>query len=239
MRFESKYVNNNGVSIHYLDSATYADPALVPLIICPGLSETAEEYVDVLEYLLPRRCVVLSFRGRGNSSTPLRGYDLEEHITDIECVRSDIGIEQFHLLGYSRGASYALGFAHKHADSIRSLLLEDYPAEHKQMPLEWADEYILDYLIPFHREHHIREDAVRGIQADSTQIDLARKLELPVLIMRGLLPGSLISDADLCQYRNMIQHLTVQEFAHSGHNIRGTEKSLLFTTIYQYLAQHE
>jgi len=40
----------------------------------------------LLEYLLPRRCVALSFRGRGNSDTPTNGYDLQDHILDIKSV---------------------------------------------------------------------------------------------------------------------------------------------------------
>ena len=63
MKLISQTSITNGVSIHYLDSHPDSDFSLTPLLICPGLSETAEEYQDLLEYLMPRRCIVLSFRG--------------------------------------------------------------------------------------------------------------------------------------------------------------------------------
>ncbi|MBT2760598.1 alpha/beta hydrolase, partial [Paenibacillus sp. ISL-20] len=95
-----------------------SDCSLTPLLICPGLSETAEEYQDLLEYLMPRRCIVLSFRGRGQSGTPPNGYDLKDHVTDIESVVKSTGITPFHLYAFSRGVSYALEYTRLHPDQI-------------------------------------------------------------------------------------------------------------------------
>ncbi len=107
MPMKSMKANNDGVMLHYLDSATSS--SLVPVLICPGLSETAEEYSDMIEYLSPRRCIVLSFRGRGQSDTPASGYNLADHVADIECVVKAADLNRFHLFSYSRGVSYALG----------------------------------------------------------------------------------------------------------------------------------
>ncbi|SDW54326.1 alpha/beta fold hydrolase [Paenibacillus sp. CF384] len=232
MRFTSGFADSDGVRIHYFDSINQADPDSVPLLICPGLSETAEEYVDVLEFLLPRRCVVLSFRGRGNSDTSEGGYDLDEHVSDIEAVIRTIQLKQFHLFGHSRGVSYALGFAEAHNErQILSLLLGDYPPEHRQMPSGWADEYINDYLIPFQRTSNIRTDAVWGIQRESKYVSLDSSSALPALILRGKLEGSLINDSDLQRYHNKFQHLTVEEFHRSGHDLMGTERNGCFEAI--------
>ncbi|CAM4480479.1 alpha/beta hydrolase [Paenibacillus tarimensis] len=98
----SKIIDNSGTKIHYLDSTHASDPALTPLVISPGLSETAEEYMDLLEFMLPRRSVVLSYRGRGKSDTPDTGYNLSEHITDLAAVIRDTGLTKHHIMGYSR-----------------------------------------------------------------------------------------------------------------------------------------
>jgi len=45
------------------------------------LQSKAEEYADLLEELLPRRGVVLSFRGKGQSDTPDNGCDLQHHVS--------------------------------------------------------------------------------------------------------------------------------------------------------------
>ena len=109
MKYNTSFVNNNEIKIHYIDSINQADNSLYSLIICPGLSEIAEEYIDLMEYLLPRRAIALSFRGRGKSETPKTGYNLQDHVSDIEHIVDELKLTQFHLFGNSRGVSYALG----------------------------------------------------------------------------------------------------------------------------------
>lgn len=230
---------NRDVNIHYLDSLQLSDHRLAPVIICPGLSETAEEYEDLLTYLLPRRGIVLSFRGRGRSDTPSTNYDLIDHIGDLEAVIQETKVNRFHLYGNSRGVSYALGYAQINQGRVCSLVVQDYPAEHKQMSAEWAEDYINNYLIPTGRNKLIRQQAVRSIQRESTAIQLDEKLELPILVIRGLLDGSLVSNTDLINYRNYYRNLKVCEFPQSSHNIRTTEKDDLYSAIKRFLDDTE
>lgn len=234
MSFESHFAYHHGVRIHYMDSRN-GDSSLTPMLICPGLSETAEEYTELLAYLWPRRCVVLSFRGRGQSSTPSTGYDLQDHVLDIESVVESARLDRFHLFSYSRGVSYALGYARMHADRLATVLVQDYPAQHKQMPQGWADEYINDYLIPYGRTGNIRPEAVRGIQRESRQMDLQTPLQVRLLVLMGLLEGSLVTDEDVEIYQTMSPATQIRGFQFSGHCIRGAEKPLLFETIKNFL----
>ena len=235
MTLTHQFAQSENTRIHYLDTKELADSSLTPVLICPGLSETAEEYDDLLKHLLPRRAIVLSFRGRGKSDTPVYGYNLNEHIADIEAVVASAGLKYFHLYGFSRGVSYALGYAKNHPAHISSLLLGDYPAEHKKMPEDWADDYIHNYLIPFNRTTNIRPEAVIGIQRDSTQQSLQFEYSNPVLVMRGLKEDSLVSNTDLQIYYEAFTHIQVVEFSHSGHAIRNTEKEKLYSTIVSFL----
>lgn len=235
MKIISKNCNNDGIRIHYLDTMNAADPSLVPILICPGLSETAEEYEDLLEYLLPRRGIALSFRGRGQSDTPFSGYDLRDHITDIEAVVEATQLDLFHIFGNSRGVSYALGYAKEHPNKIAKIIVEDYPSEHKAMPVEWPDDYIDNYLVPYGRLSHIRPEAIRGIQAESTSERIEFQFPKPVLVMHGLMDESLISDKDLLHYKSQFPNLQIIEFENSGHNIRSTEKAKLFGSIQNFL----
>jgi len=189
----------------------------------------------LLEYLLPRRAVVLSFRGRGLSDTPESGYNLEHHVEDVEAVIREAGLSRFSLYGYSRGVSYALGYARGHSDRITGLILQDYPPEHKAMPSEWPKDYIENYLIPYDRLSQIRPKAVEGIQRESTQQALVYPYESPVLVMRGLLEDSLLPDDELEKYKKNFLNLRVRDFARSGHDIRGMEKMELYETIQAYL----
>lgn len=237
MTITSNFANNNGVDIHYLDSGE--NSLLTPVLICPGLSETAAEYKELLAYLSPRRCVVLSFRGRGQSATPESGYDLADHVSDIEAVVQASGLNQFHLFAYSRGVSYALGYLQKHGDRIQSVILQDYPAQHKAMSEECAEDYIHNYLIPYERTGHIRSEAVWGIQKESRQISFQYSISQPALVLRGLLDGSLLDDKDVQQYTHMANDIAVEGFEHSGHDIRTAERDKLFELIQNFLSRHD
>lgn len=233
--YMSQHIDNNNVSIHYYDSCNQSDSKLLPIIVCPGLSETADEYIDFLEAILPRRCIVLSFRGRGKSSTPKSGYNLEEHISDIESVVKHAGLESFHIFGYSRGVAYALGYAQKHENQIKSLIVGDYHPEHRAMPPGWDEDYINNYLIPYNRTENIRPEAVICIQRESAQISLENSLAIPLLMARGKLEESLISDIDVERYKTMVRQLTVKEYVQSGHNIKGTDKGLFYADIIHFI----
>ncbi|MFF2089382.1 alpha/beta fold hydrolase [Paenibacillus sp. NPDC058174] len=233
--YKSKYAVNGLVYIHYLEPADGFDLSKTAFVVCPGLSETADEYLDLLEAVKPRRSVILSFRGRGKSGTPVSGYDLDEHISDIEAVVQNAGLEQFHLFSYSRGVSYALGYALKHQSKVKSLILGDYPPEHKAMDKDWQDNYINNYLIPFNRTGQIRPAAVRAIQRDSQQIDLKGRLDIPVLVARGLLEGSLVSDSDIARYNSICPQLIVKEYAASDHDLKGQDKNLFYNDIVAFI----
>ncbi|PZD97299.1 alpha/beta hydrolase [Paenibacillus sambharensis] len=232
----SRNVDNRGVGIHYIDSIDGSDPSLIPLVISPGLSETAEEYLELLEHMRPRRCVVLSYRGRGGSDTPVAGYNLADHITDLASVIREAGLERYHMMGYSRGVSYALGYVLEHQEQVHSLIIEDYPAEHKQMPDGWAEDYIHNYLIPYYRTDNIRPEAVWGIQRESTQQQLDKELDLPVLVQKGKLEGSLLNEEHIQGFKEIYQNVVIKEYYHSGHDIRSSEKLALYQDIKDFLA---
>jgi Predicted hydrolases or acyltransferases (alpha/beta hydrolase superfamily) len=231
MVLSERFARNGEVSIHYYDSNNEADDRLVPIVVCPGLSETAEEYLDFIAAAAPRRCILLSFRGRGKSDTPEAGYDLKDHLSDLEAVVRDSNVKSFHLFAYSRGVSYALEYAHTYPANVRSIIVGDYPLEHRMMPDGWAEDYIHHYLIPYNRTSNIRPATVWGIQRESTQILLDRPLRLPIMVARGRLEGSLITDEDVVRYKRMHESVTVKEYARSGHALKGEDRMLFYSDI--------
>ncbi|WP_435170957.1 alpha/beta fold hydrolase [Paenibacillus glycanilyticus] len=233
------YARNGEVSIHYYDSRDEADERLVPIVVCPGLSETAEEYLDFMEAAAPRRCILLSFRGRGKSDTPEAGYDLKDHLTDLESVVRDAGVKSFHLFAYSRGVSYALQYAHAFPNDVRSFIVGDYPPEHRAMPDGWAEDYIHHYLIPYNRTSNIRTDAVWGIQRESVQIPLDQPLQLPLMVARGQREGSLVTEEDLARYKRMSEAVSVKEYARSDHALKGEDKALFYADIIRFVYEQD
>ncbi|GMK45593.1 hypothetical protein PghCCS26_27210 [Paenibacillus glycanilyticus] len=233
------YARNGEVGIHYYDSRDEADERLVPIVVCPGLSETAEEYLDFMEAAAPRRCILLSFRGRGKSDTPEAGYDLKDHLTDLESVVRDAGVKSFHLFAYSRGVSYALQYAHAYPSDVHSFIVGDYPPEHRAMPDGWAEDYIHHYLIPYNRTSNIRTDAVWGIQRESVQISLDQPLQLPLMVARGQREGSLVTEEDLARYKRMSEAVSVKEYARSDHALKGEDKALFYADIIRFVNEQD
>jgi hypothetical protein len=106
------------------------------------------------------------------------------------------------------------------------------------MTPEWAEAYIEHYLIPQNRLGHIRPEAVRAIQRESTQIALHSQINVPVLVTRGMLEDSLITDEDLQNYREMCTNLSIQQFYQSGHTLKSSEKALFYETVELFLKQN-
>ncbi|ERI08541.1 alpha/beta fold hydrolase [Aneurinibacillus aneurinilyticus] len=230
---------NQGIKLHYLDSNPN-NKDHVPLLICPGLSEPAENYVPLLSSLPTRRGIALSFRGRGKSDSPQKGYSLENHISDLESLVQHLGIKTFYLMGYSRGVSYALGYALQYPKCVKGLLLAEYPAEHKKMPEGWADEYLASYWGDTQGSSLLQAHVVKGIQKESKQIDFwgeLDKIECPTIIMRGTEEESLLSDEEIARYRACLQSVPshIEVFEGAGHTIKDSHHEKFVGVVEQFL----
>jgi pimeloyl-ACP methyl ester carboxylesterase len=93
----------------------------VPLLIVPGLVESADDYLDVVDFLRRRRVIALTFRGRGKNILNRR---------------------PFCLFASSRGVSYGLAYALDHSERLAGLVLADYPARHFAMAVDFPDRFL-------------------------------------------------------------------------------------------------
>jgi pimeloyl-ACP methyl ester carboxylesterase len=233
MSIKEGWVNNKGVNIHYLDSSNGMDHK-APLIICHGLSESAEDYIELMRHLAPRRCIALTFRGRGKSSCPEQGYSLEAHVSDIEAVINHLGLESFYLMGYSRGVSYTLGYATANYDKLKGLIIEEYPALHRKMYKGWAEEFLEAF-----PNTSLKRTAALGIELESEQVDfssLLHRIKCPAMIMRGMRKSSLLTDEAVEVYLKNITDCRVVNFENAGHDIQTHEKDKFLNTISTFLS---
>lgn len=223
MEFIQGFANNKGINIHYIDN-NINNTNTTPLIICPGLSESAENYINLMSNIKNRRCVALSFRGRGKSNTPKCGYTLEDHINDIDSVVKALKIDKFCIMGVSRGVSYELGYAISNSESLKGLIVNEYPAEHKKMPSGWAKESM-----DFYDKHcdliSITYEALKRIEEDSKQVnfyDELSNIKCPSLILKGELEESLVSSQDIINYVDNLgcKSIRIEKFSKAGHDIQ-------------------
>lgn len=238
---QENWIRHKEVTLHYIDSNPDCKNS-APLIISPGLSESAENYTALMDSLLPKRCITLSHRGRGKSSAPEQGYTLEHHIADIEAVVDYFQLKNFYLMGYSRGVSYALGYAVKHSASLKGLILAEYPPEHKKMPDGWADQYLTTHWGNDLGADIMEEQVVKAIEQESEYVNFRSHLysiKCPVLIMRGVLNESLLTKEQAEGYEDAWKECWIEVFEKSGHTLKESEEEKFAAALKLFLNKNE
>lgn len=233
-------VFNSKVGIHYLVSQVDANK-LLPLIIIPGLSESAEDYIDIIKGIDDRKCVAISLRGRGKSDSPESGYKLSDHISDIEKVADALELKEFILMGYSRGVSYMLGYALKHIEKVKGVIIGDYPAIHTKLSEQWTDMFVK--LPPWRGKtasERMNRFAIEAIQRESEEksfYDDLYKFKIPVLIVSGGKEGSILSTEMKEQYLKAVQNIEIIVFEDCDHNIFEPDINQLIDVIKKFLGR--
>ncbi len=188
MTVESGFVDNDGVRIHHLSAGGRDSPVLV----APGLSDSAEDHRGLVEALSPRRVVAMSFRGRGRSGSPVTGYDLGGHVSDLDAVVEGLGLRDVVLFGHSRAVSYAVAYAATRPDRVASLVLGDAPPVHRSFPPEWVGQFGASRWRGQRVDERVSEDLLRAIQREAREVqlwDTLAALRIPVVaLLAGATP---------------------------------------------------
>jgi pimeloyl-ACP methyl ester carboxylesterase len=225
---KSFFVKNGSVDLHVLENgARSRQPP--SLLVVGGLWEPAERAIPLLSGV-PGHVVALSLRGRGLSSTPASGYGLGDHLSDIAAVVEHCGLERYCVLGFSRGASYALGWSLEWQRKMRGLIIVDQPPVHQKPGWGYVDCWSnLVYLgVPI--LNFMRREALEGLERDAAEVNFSPHLsglQIPVAVFVGRnkaagIPSDL-PDAILKCYIEAIPSCEVVEFRGSGHMIPDEE----------------
>lgn len=235
----SFFVHNGPVCIHALENEVRSTTP--SLLVIGGLWEPAERAIPLLSGLRSH-VAALSLRGRGLSSTPASGYDLADHLSDIDAVVREVGLEGYCVLGFSRGASYALGWTLAHQDEMAGLVLVDQPPVHQRPGPGYVDFWAsLVYLgVPI--LNFMRRDALEGLERDAVEIDFKPRLgeiRVPTALFAGRNRGASIpsdlSDETILSYRRGIPGCRVVEFLSSGHMIPDEERERYVAEVESFL----
>jgi pimeloyl-ACP methyl ester carboxylesterase len=238
----STFAHNGEVAVHVLDNGGdgHATP---PLLVIGGLWEPAERALPLLSGL-PGRVVAPSLRGRGLSSTPATGYDLEEHLSDVAAAVAHCGLTGYCVLGFSRGASYALGWSLLHHDEMAGLILVDQPPEHQRPTPGYVEFWSRFVYLGVPVLNFMRRSALEGLAREARQIDFVSRLpdlRIPVSIFAGrnraaAIPSDL-TDAALQAYAAALPACEVVEFARSGHMIPDEEQAKYVDSVAAFLGR--
>ena len=217
----SRFVDNDGVRIHALDNGR-VDAAVPPVLVVPGMGEYADEYSWLLDSLGERRVVVVDVRGRGRSDVPDTGYRWEDHIGDLHAVVEATGLDRPVVVAFSRGSSYALGYALEHPTGLRGLVVGDYFARHVGLPAEFADQQLRSKVRGVPISERMPEHAVRQVFAESREVplwDRLTEIRCPVLVIRGGRKGAIVGDEMAAQWQAALPSVELAMIAGAGHDL--------------------
>ncbi len=122
-------VSANGIEIGYVTEG--AGP---PLVMLHGASSSGREDFAAQLPLFRRAFRCLAPDARGHASTrwdAANGFRYQWLVDDLEAFADALGLATFHLLGFSMGAATALGFAVRHPERLRTLVLAGISPEHE------------------------------------------------------------------------------------------------------------
>lgn len=97
-----------------------------PILCIHGLTANCRCWDLLAAALAPQNQVMaMDLRGRGRSDRPVKGYSLDHHIRDMNCLMDDLNIDQAIIMGHSLGAFIGLIFAAKYPQRTEQLILVD------------------------------------------------------------------------------------------------------------------
>ena len=119
-----RYVDVNGLNLHYLEWGDAANPTVLML---HGRSQQAHSW-DFVSLALSERFHVLALdqRGHGDSDWATDGdYSIEAQQTDIDGFVEALGLDGFVLIGHSMGGRNAYVWAGRHPRALKALMIVD------------------------------------------------------------------------------------------------------------------
>jgi pimeloyl-ACP methyl ester carboxylesterase len=113
-------IDTGGATVHVTDVGAGA-PALVFLHYWGGSSRTWRPVIDRLADTT--RCVAIDHRGWGRSSSPARGYAMQDLAADVTAVIAALGLSDYILVGHSMGGKVAQLLAGRRPSGLRGVVL--------------------------------------------------------------------------------------------------------------------
>ena len=180
MQPTDRYLDNNGLRLHYLD---YGNECLPPMPLLHGMRDAALSW-DIFARAMSGEYRILSLDSRGHGDSDRAGpggYRFDHYISDIEALADRLNLSDMIIVGHSAGGRYAWNYAVRHPERVRALVIVDIDPDaynpqtdrdlrtSSEEPQSWgAEDEFLAYLKT--RRVHTPEDALRKqIPAISTR----------------------------------------------------------------------
>ncbi len=126
---ESRFVEANGLRLHYLD---WGGGSAVPALAFHGFALNCHSWDEVARGL-SRYIRIYAFDQRGHGLSDraqrLEDYTRDNMVGDIEGIVGELRLSRPVVIGHSMGGMNAMTFAARHPDKVRALVLVDVGPE--------------------------------------------------------------------------------------------------------------
>jgi pimeloyl-ACP methyl ester carboxylesterase len=221
------FASSSGGRVHWVLHAPERpeDERGAPVVLVPGWGERAEEWEALLAALAPRAAVAVSVRGRGQSDAPASGYAWQDHVDDVAAVVDHLGWARTALVGFSRGSSYALGYALRRPETVPVLVIGDYQARHVGLPASWVDDTLRTTWRGVPMDERVTRAVVEGVQRDSVEVPLWDRLTAAPFRLHVIRAGrkAVVDDAAVERYRAARPDMTFTVLADANHDLWGRD----------------
>ncbi|MFM2073328.1 MAG: hypothetical protein RLZZ623_3592 [Actinomycetota bacterium] len=234
-----RFTVRSGVRIRFLDNDP-VHPVGLPVLFSPGFTDFADEYLDMLELMSPRRLLVVEVRGRGGSETPIDGYAAADHRDDLRAALDEVGIDRFHLMTFSRGTTWALDLLLAEPGRVQTVSIGDYwAAEHRVEP-ELVDRVLSGRFRGRPMSERISSGAARSVLAAAVNRDLSGDLAatgVPVLVATGTEVGCLLNVDAITHLRSRLQDLREVVIEGAAHDLFRPDRSTYPQAVLDFIEQ--
>ena len=228
---QQKFANNNGLLIEYFSLNN--EMSNIPLVIIPGAINGAGDNIENIAKYSNLKTIVVSLRGRGESSIPETAYSINDQLTDIESVINAEGIKEFYLFGHSVGAGIASGYTIKHPEQVKGLILGDYPPGYPNFNDEWAQKVKNNFPA-------ISEDFVKGLVKDSEKLFFLNELaeiNIKTLILKSGGSDSILSIELAQKIQTTLTNSILAVLDNCGHEMFDEDPEQVFDEVKEFMGQ--
>lgn len=228
MVINSTYIHNNDVKIHYLESGIKKEKT-PSLLFIPGMLGSSDQYETELKEFYPRHSIAISLRGNGKSDTPSSKFSFKDYYSDIETVINHCNLNEIHLVGHSMGGLLAIETAVKYSESVKSLIILDYPFKFNSFSKNWINKTIA---FGYDKAHLV------NIFNDFHSIDLTedlKKVNCPVLVIQGKESDSKLTEEHIKVYKQNLKQVKIITLENSGHEVSRSDYQNFINTINKFI----
>ena len=183
MSTTDRYVETNGIRLHYLDHSGTGPT----LILAPGLTANAHSFDGLMRAGLGdvAHVLALDLRGRGESDAPPTGYAMEDHARDVIGLLDALDLDRVVMGGHSFGGLLTYWLAANHRERVERCVVLDAPAGVSPTVMEqiepslarlgqvhasWDDYLALVRAMPYFEEAGWDDDVESYFRADARSL---------------------------------------------------------------------